>query len=258
MNELVLDLIGFISLFCALFGSVLIGRYFGRWQIVHNPQRKILIVSVAEGAVFALLGLLIAFTFSGAYERFENRKFYIIDEVNAIAVAYMRVGLLPEERQVDLRNSIRQYVDSRINIYKNLPEFALSSPEFAQAIQLRTQIWNQALYACKAVNDSATTMLLIPALNNMFDIAAKRLAITLIHPPLAIFILLIILAMLSSFLAGFASAKSKIFNYMYILSYVAITTLTIYIIIDLEYPRHGLIKVNKFDQLLVKLRSELN
>ncbi len=48
---------------------------------------------VIEGAMFALLGLLIAFTFSGAAERFERRRALIVEEANAIGTAYLRLDL---------------------------------------------------------------------------------------------------------------------------------------------------------------------
>ena len=41
-----------------------------------------------ESAVFALFGLLLAFTFSGAVERFYGRLGLIADEANAIGTAY--------------------------------------------------------------------------------------------------------------------------------------------------------------------------
>ena len=50
---------------------------------------------VVEGAVFGLLGLLVAFTFSGAAARFDTRRQLIVEETNAIGTAYLRLDLLP-------------------------------------------------------------------------------------------------------------------------------------------------------------------
>ena len=52
-------------------------------------------IGAVDGAVFALLGLLIAFTFSGASSRFDTRRQLIVEETNAIGTAYLRVDLLP-------------------------------------------------------------------------------------------------------------------------------------------------------------------
>ncbi len=42
-----------------------------------------------EGAIFALFGLLLAFTFSGAASRFEHRRDLVVPGVNAIGTAYL-------------------------------------------------------------------------------------------------------------------------------------------------------------------------
>ena len=54
-------------------------------------------VGVIDGAVFALPGLLLAFTFSGAAARFDTRRHLIVEEANAIGTAYLRLDLLPPD-----------------------------------------------------------------------------------------------------------------------------------------------------------------
>jgi acyl-CoA synthetase (AMP-forming)/AMP-acid ligase II len=86
---------------------------------------------VVEGAVFALLGLLIAFTFSGAASRFDERRKLIVEEANAIGTAYLRIDLLPVAAQADMRDSFRRYLDTRLAAYRapTQVEFCDSLPE---------------------------------------------------------------------------------------------------------------------------------
>ena len=66
------------------------------------------VVGAVDGAVYGLLGLLMAFTFSGAATRFEDRRQLIRAEANAIGTAWLRADLLEEksrkinERERDL------------------------------------------------------------------------------------------------------------------------------------------------------------
>ena len=78
-------------------------------------------VGAVEGAVYGLLGLLIAFTFSGAATRYDSRRLLIVEEANAIGTAYLRLDLLPAGAQASLKEKFRQYVDSRLEIYKKTP-----------------------------------------------------------------------------------------------------------------------------------------
>src|SRR5690242_10118708 len=69
-------------------------------------------LGTVEGAVFALFGLMVAFTFSGAATRFNEKRMLIAEEVNTIGTAYLRLDLVPQKAQPALRELFRRYVDS--------------------------------------------------------------------------------------------------------------------------------------------------
>jgi len=71
-------------------------------------------IGTIEGAVFGLLALLVALTFSGAAARFDTRRQLIVEETNDIGTAYLRLDLLPPSAQPALRESFRQYVGMRL------------------------------------------------------------------------------------------------------------------------------------------------
>lgn len=75
------------------------------------------------------------------------------------------------------------------------------------------------------------------------------------HPPAVIFMLLVMLSLLASMLAGYVLCVSKGRNWFYMLLFTTTISLTLYVIIDLEYPRYGLIRVDNADQTLIDLRS---
>jgi hypothetical protein len=244
-------LLGLLSL------SVVCGRMYGRNQIKKHADKQLEVVIVAEGAVFTLLALLVAFAFSGAYDRFESRKMHIIEEANAVDTAYKRIGLLTPETQEGLRDNFRKYLDGHLQMYKNVANFKLLRHQIEDSLLLEDQIWNQALAACKVTNDSSATQLLLPAINSMFDAENTGIEITRIHPPAAIFELLIGLAILSGLLAGYSTADSKSRMSLHILSYITITAFTIFIIINLEFPRLGVIRVDAFDRILTTVRDHM-
>src|SRR3981081_4424429 len=51
-------------------------------------------LATVEGAIFGLMGLLLAFTISGALQRFDDRRQLVIQEATAAPTAYDRVSLL--------------------------------------------------------------------------------------------------------------------------------------------------------------------
>ena len=86
-----------------------------------------------EGAVYGLLGLLIAFSFSGAASRFEARRDLIVQEANAIGTAYLRLDLLPDEARDGLREKFRRYLDTRLSAYRKMPDIEAAMAELARA-----------------------------------------------------------------------------------------------------------------------------
>lgn len=247
----------FTVLFLFLLACAFLGRRYGKWRIAHDEMEKLEVLNVAEGAVFALLGLLVAFTFTGAYERFEARKMYIIEEANAIDSAHLAIDLLAPSTQPLLHQTLREYVDAHLMIYGKIPTLQSFQVEIDHFKQVKSKLWNEVIAACKLTNDQAATTLVVASVAKMFEIANMRKDVAKVHPPLVIFMLLMILAALSAFLAGYSTAGGKTSNALYIVSYAAITAFTIYIILDLEVPRAGMIRVDTFDSVLMDVRSDL-
>jgi uncharacterized membrane protein len=81
---------------------------------------------------------------------------------------------------------------------------------------------------------------------------------TQMHPPMVIFAMLFALILASSLLAGYGMATVKKRGWLHILAFSITMILTVYVIIDIEYPRLGLIRVDSFDQALVDLRNTMN
>ncbi|MCX7067852.1 MAG: hypothetical protein NTW85_09200 [Methylococcales bacterium] len=259
MNLTLIALLTAAGLFFGILGCLEIGRRVGVARIAHNPEGLAKGGSAAEGAVFALLGLLIAFTFSGAASRFEDRRHLITEEANDIGTAYLRVDLLPSDAQPEIRELFRRYVDLRSTSFLTVKNNKDIKAKFAETQMLQGEIWTKSLVASRRPDAPASaTMLLLPALNAMIDITTTRMTATQNHPPLIIFFLLTGLIFLSALLVGYDSADNKERNWLHPLVFAGIMSLTVYVIIDIEFPRLGLIRIDAADQVLVELRSSMD
>ena len=97
----------------------------------------------------------------------------------------------------------------------------------------------------------------MPALNVMIDITTTRTMATRMHPPLGIFVLLFGLALVASLLAGYGMAGGTAQSWLHILGFAVVMAVSAYVILDLEFPQVGLIRVDAFDQALVALRESM-
>jgi hypothetical protein len=242
------------GLFVLTLGAYELGRKLGRKRIARGQRDSD--TGVVDAAVFALLGLLVAFTFSGAATRFDGRKQLIIDETNSIGTAYKRIDLLPAAAQPELRASFRRYLDGRLAAYAALPDADAARAELAKNKVNEDDIWHQALADAAAAPSPAATILIVNALNTMFDIANTRTLVTEIHPPKAIFVMLAALILIGAMLVGEGVAGQPR-SWLRVLGLAAVMTITVYVILDLEYPRLGVFHVAKFDQALRELRQAM-
>lgn len=249
---------GVYILVAALFVGTLVlmevGRRIRLLQLARDRENAGAGVGVVEGALFALLGLLIAFTFSGAASRFDDRRHLVIEEANDIGTAWLRLDLLPPEAQPALRDLFRQYLDSRLATYRHGVNRATAQAELARTQQLQNEIWKQAVAASHEAGSPAA-MLLLPALNAMIDITTTRTMATQIHPPPIVFAMLVALTLAGALFSGYGMAENQRRSWIHIVGFAAIMTLTVYVILDIEYPRVGLIRVDAVDQVLVELRK---
>ena len=245
-------------LFCILVVHA-IGRRLGRRTVRRYGAAATTNIDSLETAVFGLLGLLIAFTFSGALSRFDVRRAQAVDEANAIGTAYLRIDLLPPAAQPRLRETFRDYLDSRIATYRKLPHLEAARDELARSQTLQAAIWTQAIEAIK-MSDSrpASEVLVMPALNQMFDIVTTRVVATQMHPPLIVYAMVVGLALASALLAGYQTAADTHYDWVHNLAFAGVITLTFYVIVDIEYPRLGFIRIDAIDQVLVNLRAGMN
>jgi hypothetical protein len=107
MNQTYLILIISYLLFPITLVTMEVGRRFGLRRLAEDPEGVRAGVGAVEGAVFALFGLLLAFTFTSAASRYEIRRDLMVQHTNASGTAWMRLDLLPAEVQPALRKDFR-------------------------------------------------------------------------------------------------------------------------------------------------------
>jgi len=257
MNFVLAGILLIFGLFAGTLCMLELGRRIGARRMLQDAKGARAGAGAVEGAVFGLMGLLIAFTFSGAAARFDIRRNQLVDEANSIGTAWLRLDLLPPAAQPSLREKFRQYTDARLAAFRKAPDLAAAKAELDRASSLQTEIWQEAVKACGESAAASTPILLLPALNQMFDVATVRTMGTQMHPPLVIYVVLGLLLFAGALLAGYHMSEGKSRSWVHSLAFVGGIVLAFYVILDFEFPRVGIIRIHGFDQVLVELRRTM-
>jgi len=209
MNPTHWSILASIGLFVGLLACLEIGYRIGRYNSCKYSAAAHEGIGVIEAAVFALLGLLLGFSFAGGTSRLETNRQLVIQEANAIGTAYLRLDELPANEQPEMRRLFRDYLDARLGVYENLTDRNAVEQALARAAGLQQQIWSRAVIASRSDPSQNSARLLLPALNEMIDISTTRTLAMHTQLPALILKLLTGVALVSGLLAGYAMAKRR-------------------------------------------------
>lgn len=230
-----------------LFTCIIIFHIFGfrviSYQKKKNPGHISSGIGAFESALLGLLSLLLAFTFNKSASNYDTRKAVLVQESNEIGTALLRCDLYPDSVRNKFRSRFKDYIKARIDYYKAGNDENKIQDALQNADIISKDIW---LYASQISQQSAVetrSLQMVPAINNMIDIMSKREASRISRVPESILWLLILLTLTGSFIVGYASDANKI-NWIIISLYSLMTVMTIYLILDLDRPRRGLINTS--------------
>ena len=230
-----------------LLGALMAGSWFAGWRWGHRGRARGA-AEVTEGrlgdASLAILGLLLAFTFSMALNKYDRRRDALVTDSNAIGDLYTVASLLPEPQAGKLTAIVRDYVRLRVGVGN------IVSPTNEEIRQVLVRFDGMVTQMTDIVRDSiaAGTPLAVPltnALNEVQSAQAIRLAAIRDRLPSGTLLLLGVSACLTSALVGREQATSKRPSLAGTAAFIIIVSLTVCVTVDLNHPTRGVIRTSQ-------------
>lgn len=243
-----------VGLLALLLAAIELGRRYG--QRDHDrfgtPEEDSASLS---GASLGLLALLLAFTYSVASNHFDLRKQLLLKESNEIGTAYLRTDFSPQPQRGELQELLRAYTDLRVGFSDSGLDPARYAEMLRESDRLHAEIWSSAQRSLAGRTPTPVDALLFNSLNGVIDVHAERLRAQRDHVPEAVLFLLIVVAVASVGMLGYAAGRKgdrrQWLRALLPVMIVAVITL----IIDLDRPRSGFIHVSQ--QPLLDLQASL-
>lgn len=233
-----------LLLFASMLFFIWIGARTGKKQSAKPGYKENEANKTIFTSVFGLLAFLLAFTFGMSGSRYESRRAASITEANAIGTAILRADLYTQEQRKAFRADFKDYLQARID-YLSCQRDDPKMPGYALAQQKATNsLWKRAMELSINPPSIIPSNQMIPALNDMFDSATSNDYSELMKVPQSIVIMLFILSFVSAFFVGYISGEKGKIDWFVTAGFCFLSALVIYITLDLDRPRRGLIQLD--------------
>jgi CDP-diglyceride synthetase len=215
-----------------------VGRSFG----TDEPEPSRAVANTIKVSVIGLVAFLLGFAFSISSGRHDVRRQVVLEEANAAGTLYLRAGLLPAVERDRIRMAVRSTVEARLLMFDRDLADDISLCKSIDAHL--AEVW-AAVEAAKAKDPQAVLISqIVPAANAVIDINTTRGWAFRGHTPPAVLAVLMVCVIVSAGLIGHSFGQHRHRHTLLGLSFNLLFTLTLFLILDYDGPRFGVIRVD--------------
>ena len=198
---------------------------------------------VIQASAFALVGLLLGFSFSLAVSRYDQRRMVTVREANAIGTSALRAQFLEPSVADPMLKLMRSYVQARIDFAAAGTTPGARDEPNRRSAALQTQMWALAVRAARRDEHSLETMLFIQTLNDTIDVSGEQAAALSATIPDAVIGIVVVVILIAAALLGSSYGRAGRFGIIAYPLFAAMLALTLATILDLDRPQRGFIRV---------------
>lgn len=211
-------------------------------------------VGTVQGALLALVGLILAFGLTLAIGRYDSRRAAVVDDANAIGTTFLRAQMLPEPIRSRSLRLLVSYTDASIKLSKTVPTTQAFASTVARENVLIRRLWRLAGEDMAADPRGNASRLYVETLNEMINLQTVRVAALNNRVPGAVLALEVLgaafafglLALYTAMLGRGATTVGLA---------AALVTVLLLVTFDLDRPTRGLIRIP--DSALTSLRASM-
>ena len=212
----------------------------GRREVARHGKSEADIGPV-EASMGGLVALILAFSFSLAADRHDEREHVVVREANAIGTAFLRCDLLDAEDRSFCRDRLREYTRTRIEFFEVGHDPAKLQAVVERATRISTELWKRVSRAVRA-GETPSRAQLIVSINETIDLGEERLAATRhVVAGLITFTTLVLCVAWAAF-AGYGYGLKANQRPAAWIGFSLMISVVVYITLDLDRPGRGMIR----------------
>ncbi len=202
-------------------------------------------IELMQGSLLGLLALVMGFTFSLALSRYDSRSEAVSVEANTMVDVVALAELLPAEFRQPVAEITRQYIRLRIEAGQYLVDDPVRLSLLDETRKVQLELWKLAYDAADVTDSAVKAGLFINALNEMLDARAAREAQLHRQVPPPVLWLLFLTFLFTASVIGYTAGLSRHAPSSAAAAFLLLIVGLMGVIIDLDHPRDGLIKIDQ-------------
>lgn len=159
------------------------------------------------GSMLGVLALLLAFSFSMALNRYEERRHLVVQEANAIGTAYLRAQLLDEPHRSRLSKLLVAYTDNRVAL--GTGEYEGLERQLVINDQLLTDIWAAVTAARDSAAAHGISTPILMTFNEVIDLDTERKVARQVRVPAPVMLFLYGFLLLTAAVLGYVLEERR-------------------------------------------------
>ena len=195
-----------------------------------------------DDAVQAVFALIVGFSFAGAAAKHDKRVWLMVDEATAIGDFATASSVVAEPERTKLRQTIRDYVDVRLTTAYTYDTVELEEL-VARTRRFETEMQRNVAEIVAKQNTPSIHTALVMTLNGTTTGLENRIAALSDHIPPTIVLMLFISAIMASFSVARVQGLGGRRQPLPMLVFITLVAVVIYVTLDLEQPRRGIVRV---------------
>ena len=244
-----------LATFLFVFFANVLGFRYRQRQFRKDPTQVGEGLGPIETSLLGLMALMLSFTFGLASSKFETRRNIITEEANNIGTAILRCDLYPDSMRRLFHQDFREYLNARMAYYDAGDDEQKIQTALKKGNNYSYKIWRRAAEDAHDLDHRVRADKMVPAVNAMIDIATTRDTSRLASVPPVILLVLGVLMLIASFLVGYGQKGKR--NIVLVIGFALMTTIALYVIIELDRPRRGILNLNQEQHKIVELKELL-
>ena len=198
---------------------------------------------------------MLGFTMAMALTRFDLRKQLVLKEAQAIGSAHLLTQLLPAEESTEIGSLLRSYASVRVRPEDRHHIYEQIAAARQESARLQDAFWARAVAYGRKDPSPVRAGMLLQSLKEVIELDGARWTAFQDKVPTGVIYVIAVVGLLAVMMVGYTFGLSGVRQPFSVCMLSLAITMFLGIIVDLDRPREGLIRVSQ--QPLIDLRERL-